>query len=64
MPKWNKIKYTWKYERPKYFWSHWFHDVYHSHMPWWADKKEPRKYLCRTCKVWWQDFTGKVLQEK
>ena len=52
MVKWREIVREWKYEKPRHFWTHWFHDVYNENMPWWSNVIKP-KYLCKTCKVWW-----------
>ena len=52
MVKWNSIIKDWKYQKPKYFWTHWFHDTYSENDPWWANEKNPKR-LCRKCKVWW-----------
>jgi hypothetical protein len=51
MVKWHKIVKEWKYEYPKRFWKHWFHDTYKELYPFENEKKI--KVLCRTCKVWW-----------
>ena len=51
--KWAKIIKEWKYEKPKYFFSHWFHDTFNENNMWWKNVKHPR-CLCRTCKVWWR----------
>ena len=52
MVKWVNIVENWKEEKPKHFWTHWFHDTCSENTPWWANVIEPM-YICRTCKVWW-----------
>ena len=54
MVKWPNIMSEWKEERPKHFWTHWFHDVFCEDEMWWNIEAKSPKCLCRTCKVWWR----------
>jgi hypothetical protein len=56
MVRWAEITKEWKEEKPKHFWTHWFHDTYSESDAWWSNVPYPYAvHLCRTCKVWWKN---------